>query len=87
MSIPAISSMETSRDTMALRRAKRSAPTAIVTDSTAGKATGIDATARINANWTISINGLWRNRPATTMVTTRPTVVRIKKFPMRSTAR
>ena len=43
---------------MALKRANRSAPTATVTDSTAGNATGIEATARIGANCTISSGGL-----------------------------
>ena len=50
MSMPAISSIATRRETIALKRASRSAPTAMVTESTAGSATGIDATVRMSAN-------------------------------------
>ena len=49
ISIPAISSIEARRETMAFIRASTDAPTAIVTDRTAGKATGMAATVRIKA--------------------------------------
>ena len=62
--MPAISSMETSRDTIALIRASFSAPTAIVTDRTAGNATGIEATVRISANCMVSSSGSWRKSAA-----------------------
>ncbi len=50
MSMPAISSIATRRVTIAFIRARTDAPTAIVTDRTAGKATGMAATVRISAN-------------------------------------
>ena len=50
-SIPAISSIDSSRVTIAFILDSATAPTAIVTDSTAGIATGIAATVRISANW------------------------------------
>ena len=49
-SMPASSSMAASRLTIACFAASRRAPTAIVTDSTVGIATGIAATVNTNAN-------------------------------------
>ena len=63
--MPAISSMATSRETIAFIRASFSAPTAIVTESTAGSATGIEATVRMSANCTVSSSGSWRKSAAT----------------------
>ncbi len=85
--MPAISSMETSRDTIAFIRASLSASTAIVTDSTAGRATGIEATVRMRANCSVSSSGLWRKSPATPITRTRPTVVKMRKLPIFNTAR
>ena len=48
--MPASSSMATSWLTMASLRASRRAPTAIVTDSTVGMATGMAATVKTRAN-------------------------------------
>ena len=56
-SMPAISSMDSSRDTMAFMREMARAPTAMVTESTAGIATGMDATVRISANCASSSSG------------------------------
>ncbi len=85
--MPAISSMETSRDTIAFIRASFSAPTAMVTDSTAGSATGIEATVRMSANCTVSSSGSWRKSAATPIKSTSPIVVRMRKLPIFSTAR
>ena len=43
---------------MAFFVARRRAPTAMVTDSTVGIATGIAATVRTSANWSVSRNGV-----------------------------
>ena len=50
ISIPAISSIATSLLTIAFFFANTDAPTAIVTDNTAGKATGIAAIVKTSAN-------------------------------------
>jgi hypothetical protein len=55
--MPAISSIETNRDTIARIRASRAAPAAIVTESTAGNATGIAATVKISTNIRVSTSG------------------------------
>ncbi len=86
MSMPAISSMETRRETMAFMAASREAPTAMVMESTAGSATGIAATVRIKANSSVSISPLPRNKATKRISATRPSVMRIRKFPMRNTA-
>ena len=52
MSMPAISSMDSRRVTMAFSLDRARAPTAMVTDSTAGRATGMEATVRMRANCT-----------------------------------
>ena len=52
-STPANSSMATSRLTIACFFASRRAPTAIVTESTVGIATGIAATVRTSANCSV----------------------------------
>ncbi len=86
-SMPAISSMATSRETMAFIRARRSAPMAMVTDSTAGRATGMAATVRMSTKRMVSSAGAWRNSETTTISATSPSVPKIRKLPMRSTAR
>ena len=57
MSTPAISSMACKRETMAFSLERDSAPRAMVTESTAGMATGIEAITRIRMNWTSSRTG------------------------------
>ena len=42
----------------------------MVTESTAGSATGIDATVRISANCSVSTSGSWRNSAASPMTST-----------------
>ena len=59
-SMPAISSMDSRRATMALLRDSARAPTAIVTDRTAGIATGMAATVSTSANWSSSTTGSCR---------------------------
>ena len=85
--MPAISSIETRRETIAFSAASFSAPTAMVTDSTAGSATGIEATVRISANWIVSRIGSCRKSEASPITRTSPIVIRMRKLPMRSTAR
>jgi len=70
---------------MARRRARLTAPTAMVTESTAGRATGIAATVSTRAKRAISRKCSWRNRETITMVTTSTTVIRIRKLPIRTT--
>jgi hypothetical protein len=48
--MPAISSMDSRRETIAFSRASSFAPSAIVIDRTAGMATGTEATSRIRTN-------------------------------------
>ncbi len=70
-SIPAISSIAASLLTIAFLFASAAAPTAIVTDSTAGRATGMAATVKTNANCSVSIRLSWRNMATMKMRTTR----------------
>ena len=67
-SIPANSSMATSRLTIASFRASRRAPTAIVTDNTVGIATGIAATVSTKANCSVVTIGSPR-KIATAIIT------------------
>jgi len=79
--------MATSRLTMALFLARSRAPTAIVTDSTVGIATGIAATVRTRANCSVSRTGLPRTIDTTVITATRVRASRIRNFPICSTAR
>ncbi len=72
MSMPAISSMDSRRDTMAFIRDRATAPTAMVTDNTAGMATGIEATVRISANCTRSSKAAPRSSCTRTSTATSP---------------
>ena len=72
---------------MAFFFARRRAPTAIVTDSTVGIATGIAATVRTRANWSVSRNGSPR-MIETTMITLTMAMARMIRYvPILSTAR
>ncbi len=66
--MPASSSIAASRLTIASRRARRRAPTAIVTESTVGIATGIAATVSTRANSSVVSIGSPRTS-ATTRIT------------------
>ena len=68
MSTPANSSMAANRVTIASFLASRRAPTAMVTDSTVGIATGIAATVNTKANCKVVSIGSPRNS-ATVMIT------------------
>ena len=69
-STPASSSMATSRLTIAFFLASSRAPTAIVTDSTVGIATGIAATVSTRANCSVSRTGLPRTIDTTVITAT-----------------
>ena len=71
---------------MAFILASTDAPTAIVTDRTAGKATGIAATVRISANSSVSTSGSPRYSATVRINATRPSVIRMRKLPILSTA-
>ncbi len=77
-STPASSSMATRRLTMACFLASSRAPTAIVTDSTVGIATGIAATVSTRANCSVVRIALPRTREATTMTVTSATARMIR---------
>ncbi len=82
ISTPASSSIAVSRETMACRRARLTAPTAMVTESTAGSATGIAATVSTRAKRAISIIGSWRKSETMMISNTRAMVIRIRKLPI-----
>ncbi len=63
------------------------APTAMVTDSTAGNATGIDATVTTSANSSSSVTGFPRSNPTARITPTSTSARTIKYRAMRSTAR
>ena len=77
-STPASSSMATSRLTMACFLASSRAPTAIVTDSTVGIATGIAATVRTRANCSVVRIASPRRIAVTTMTVTSATARMIR---------
>ena len=72
--------------TMALRLAMEIAPTAIATESTAGKATGMDATTSTKINCKSSKKLSFLNIETAIIKTAIITVKKIKKSPMRITA-
>ena len=86
-STPASSSIATKRLTMAFFFASSLAPTAIVTDSTVGMATGIAATVRTRANWSVSRNGSPRTTETVTITLTMAIARMIRYVPIFSTAR
>ena len=75
-STPANSSMATNRVTIAFFLASRRAPTAIVTDSTVGIATGIAATVSTKANCNVVRIGSPR-KIATAIITATRTTARM----------
>ncbi len=77
-STPASSSMATSRLTMACFLASSRAPTAIVTESTVGIATGIAATVRTRANCSVVRIASPRRIAVTMMMVTSATARRIR---------
>ena len=77
-STPASSSMATSRLTIACFLASSRAPTAIVTDSTVGMATGIAATVSTRANCRVVRIGSPRRMAVTTMSATNATARMIR---------
>ena len=78
ISIPAISSIDSRRETMAFILERATAPIAMVIESTAGMATGIDATARISANWTILIKSAPLKSWTITISVIRPTLMQMR---------
>ncbi len=72
---------------MACSLASVRAPTAIVTDSTAGSATGTAATVTTSANSRVVAAGAPRARLTATINVTSTAASRMRKFPIRSTAR
>ncbi len=72
---------------MAFFFARRRAPTAMVTDSTVGIATGIAATVRTRANWSVSRNGSPRTIETTMITLTMAMARMIRYVPILSTAR
>ena len=86
-STPASSSMATSRLTMAFFLASRRAPTAMVTDSTVGMATGMAATVRTRANCSVVKNGLPRMIDTTMITATSAAASMIRNVPIFITAR
>ena len=81
-STPASSSMAVSFETMAWRRARFMAPTAMVTDSTAGRATGMAETVSTRAKRRISSGASPRNSATITIRATRKRVTKIRKLPI-----
>ena len=77
-SVPANSSMATNRLTIASFLASRRAPTAIVTDSTVGIATGIAATVNTSANCNVERNGSPRQIATVIIRATKATAMMIK---------
>ncbi len=86
-STPANSSMATNRLTMAFFFASRRAPTAIVTDSTVGIATGIAATVSTRANCSVVRTGLPRTIETMVITLTRATARMMRNVPILNTAR
>ena len=86
-STPASSSIATSRLTIAFFLASSRAPTAIVTDSTVGIATGIAATVSTRANCSVSRIGSPRTIDTTVITATMATARMIRYVPIFSTAR
>jgi hypothetical protein len=86
MSTPANSSMASSLLTMACFLASSRAPTAIVTDSTVGMATGMAATVSTRANCRVVRTGSPRRTETRTITDTRPSARRIRNFPIFITA-
>ncbi len=86
-STPASSSMATNRLTMAFFEASTRAPTAIVTDSTVGIATGMAATVRTRANCRVVKNGSPRMVETMMITTTMDSARMIRKVPILRTAR
>ena len=91
VSTPAISSMDSSRDTIAPCFDSESAPSAMVTENTAGIATGIEATrsTRTNCNRLAALDRSklcrsTRSRKTSTAmrITTRTTARMIRKLPI-----
>jgi hypothetical protein len=83
---PAISSIDSSRDTIAFMRDSASAPSAMVTESTAGNATGMDATTTISTNESSLSHG--RPRCSSTPISSadRATAEMTRMLPICSTA-
>ena len=77
-STPANSSIATSRVTIAFLVASSRAPTAIVTDSTVGIATGIAATVSTNANCNVVKNASPRNSETAMITVTSATAKTIR---------
>ncbi len=77
-STPANSSMAASRVTIASFLASRRAPTAMVTDSTVGIATGIAATVNTRANCSVVSIGSPRNSATMMITATRATARTIR---------
>ncbi len=79
--------MATNRLTMAFFVASRRAPTAMVTDSTVGIATGIAATVKTKANCSVVKTGSPRTTEMTVITATSVTARMIRNVPIFSTAR
>jgi hypothetical protein len=77
-STPASSSIATSRLTIAFLLASRRAPTAIVTDSTVGIATGIAATVSTSANCSVVRTASPRRIETTIITLTKTPASRIR---------
>ena len=86
-STPASSSMATSRLTIAFFEARTRAPTAIVTDSTVGMATGMAATVSTRANCSVVKKASPRMVETMMITATMATARMIRKVPILSTAR
>lgn len=86
-STPASSSMAASLRTIVCRFASSRAPTAMVTVSTAGSATGIEATVSTRAKRSSSSRFSCRNSPTIRMITTSAIVITISASPIWMTAR
>ena len=84
--MPAISSIASSRDTIAFSRASILAPSAMVIDRTAGIATGTEATSRISTNSASLRTSTSRASCTATRITARTAAMAIRKSPMRMTA-
>ena len=85
-STPAISSTAGRWLTTASCLASSRAPTAIVTDRTAGRATGIEAIVTTNANSRVLVRPVPRTSETTTMTVTRESARTMRYLPMRRTA-
>ncbi len=77
-STPAISSIATSLLTIASFLARAIAPMAMVTDSTAGRATGIEAIVRTRANCNVSRRLSWRRMAAMKTIATSAAAIAMR---------